>query len=134
LALVSTQICVQPWDALESPVSRNFFVFTQPTHAAARPALAEPERGVGVLGEIKMMRREAGVDVHPLARLRIVDRNLARRILDRCDLRRRMIRALLAEIRVGRRAERGAEPDAPWPSIIALCRLLAPSQIGLSPQ
>ena len=57
------------------------------------------------------MRREASADQCELAGRRIIHRQMAVGLLQREDLRRRMARSLLAEIRVCRRAHPGGEPD-----------------------
>ena len=68
--------------------------------------VGEPERVVGVLGEVEVMRAEAGVDVVVLLELRIVDRDLprvleepVRRERHRIELRRAQRRIALAIIR-----------------------------------
>ena len=67
--------------------------------------VGEPKRVVGVLGEVEVMRAEAGIDVRPLLRLRIVERELPAALRDRHHLRRRMVRPLDAEVGVLGRAE-----------------------------
>ena len=57
------------------------------------------------------MRAEAGVDEGVFLRLRIEDRELADVLLDREHLGRRMVRTLLAEVRVVRTADRRRQPD-----------------------
>ncbi len=59
------------------------------------------------------MRREAGVDVRELLRLRIVDRDLATSLLHREQLRGRVIRTLAAERRRLLLADARRHPDAP---------------------
>src|SRR5439155_10640115 len=71
-------------------------------HAARRAARGEPQRLVGVVTEVQVVRGETGVDVLPLARLRVVYGDLAQGAFLRRNLGRGMIGALLAEIRVGR--------------------------------
>ena len=65
-----------------------------------------------VLGiELQVMRSETGIDEGVLHRLRIQDRHLADVLLDREGLRRWMVGALLAEVRIVGAADRGGEPD-----------------------
>src|SRR5262249_58507342 len=61
---------------------------------------AEPERVVGVIAELRMVRAEAEVDEGVLHRLRIKHGSLAYVAIDWKHLGGRMIRALLAEGRV----------------------------------
>src|SRR5262249_54547742 len=61
--------------ALRLPLAPGLLVHlrVEPAYdAALRPALAEPECAVGVMAEIEVMGRKAGIDRHPLAGLRIV--------------------------------------------------------------
>ena len=86
-------------------------------HLAIQPAdhlaaAARPQRVVGVLGKHQMVRAEAGADVRELLRLRIPHREMASRALDREQLRRRMIRARLAEVRIVRRPHGRSDPHA----------------------
>ena len=81
------------------------------TAARARTARARPQRVVGVVREIKVMGREAGVDHVPLAGRGIEAREFARGGRLRIGLGGRMVRALLAVIGVGRRPQLGGEPD-----------------------
>src|SRR5262249_30648943 len=83
----------------------------EPAHnAALRPALAEPQRAVRIMAEIKVMGREAGSDGDPLAGLWIVHRKLAYRFIERERLCGRMVRTLLAEGWILRGADPGREP------------------------
>ena len=83
--------------------------------AGHRPGAAEPQRVVGVVAELQVMRAEAGVDEGVLHRLRIEHRHLAGRPLEREHLRGRMIGALLAEGRVVHRRARSPRAT-PGPS------------------
>ena len=58
-----------------------------------RTAAARPQRVVGVVAELQMVRREAGVDERVLLRLRIEHRDVADGAVHRERLRRRVIRA-----------------------------------------
>ena len=69
-----------------------------------RTAGAGPQRIIGIVGEVQMVRREAGVDQRELSRRRIIHRQLAAGCLQRKHLRRGMARSLLAESRVCRRS------------------------------
>ena len=80
-------------------------------HAALGRPGAGPQRVVGVLAEIEVMRLEAGVDERPLAGLRVVHRELPAGLVERRDLGGRMVRALLAEVGVCRRPDPRGEPD-----------------------
>jgi len=77
-----------------------------------------------------VVRAEARIDVHPLIRLRVVDGELARRILERRDLGRRMIRAFLAEVGVAAGRDLALNNTRPCASIMALCRLLDRPDLG----
>ena len=111
LPLVSSTIGVQPCAFASSPVSSKILAIEPAERAGARPARAHPQRVVGVLGEDQMMRLVAGADQRDLAALRIDHREMPRRVLHREHFRRRMVRALLAEVRIGRRADARGEPD-----------------------
>ena len=112
LPLVSRMNGVQPCDFTSSPVSSNILRFSQPMTPGPVTAAAGPQRLVGVLGEDQVMRREAGADQRELARRRIVHGQMAVGVFEREHLRRRMVRALLAEVRIGRRTHPRGEPDA----------------------
>src|SRR5208283_3661394 len=75
-------------------------------------SLRKPQGLVLVLREKEMVREEAGVDVVPLLLLWIPDRELSAVLVQWHHLRRRMVRALLAEVRVVRPAEARAEIHA----------------------
>src|SRR5207253_4707762 len=79
---------------------------------ALRAACAEPQRVVGVETELQVMRREARADHLEFLRLRIIHRDVAVRCVDWEDLRRRMIGARLAVVRIWRRTDAGGKPDA----------------------
>src|SRR5690606_10854258 len=71
-----------------------------------------PERVVRVLGELQVMRREAGVDERVFAALGLVNGEVPARALGREELRGRVIGAGLAERRlILRRADRSGVPD-----------------------
>ena len=76
------------------------------------PRAAQPERVVGVVAELRVMRAEAGVDEGVLHRLRIEHRHLPRGHLEREHLGRRMIGTLLAERGVRPVAHRRRDPHA----------------------
>src|SRR6516165_9131991 len=85
LPTVSTINGVQPWDWTGSCICQNSFVLIQPTTArlrhrrAAEPRIvAEPQRVVGILSEVQVMRAKAGVNHRELLGLRVVDRYLTR--------------------------------------------------------
>ncbi len=80
-------------------------------HAALRAAGAGPERVVGVFREHEMVGGEAGADERDLAAFWIVHGEMARGLLDRRELRRGMVRALAAEVRIGELADARGEPD-----------------------
>ena len=79
--------------------------------AGHRAGAAEPQRIVGVIAELRVMRAEAGVDEGVLHRLGIEHRHLARRLLEREHLGGGMVRALLAEGRIVHAAHGRGEPD-----------------------
>src|SRR3984893_967163 len=80
-------------------------------HAALRAAGAGPERVVGVFREHEMVGGEAGADERDLAAFWIVHGEMARGLLDWCELRRGMVRALAAEVRIGELADARGEAD-----------------------
>src|SRR5262249_61656952 len=85
--------------------------FEPADHAALRAAGAGPERVVGVFREHEMVGGEAGADERDLPASGIVHREMARGLLDRRELRRGMVRALAAEVRIGELADARGEPD-----------------------
>ena len=82
-------------------------------YAALRPARARPQRVVGVLREYQMVGGEARTDQGDLPRLGIVPGEMPVGLLDREELGRRMVRSLLAEVRIRGRTHARGEPDPP---------------------
>ncbi len=74
-------------------------------------AARNPQRVIGVLGENYVMRREARADQRELAARGIVHGELPAGRIEREHFRRRMVRALLAEVRVGGRTHARGHPD-----------------------
>ena len=68
-----------------------------------------------------MVRLEAGADQRDLAGLGLDHRQVPRRGLQREHLGRRMVRALLAEVRIRRRADARGEPD---PALLVVHRVV----------
>ena len=92
---------------------------------------AGPQRVVGVLGEDEMVRGETRADQREFAVRRIVHREVTVGRFERDQLRRRMGRALLAEVRIRRRTDAGGEPG---PSFlihhrVVIARLAVPDGI-----
>src|SRR5205823_4579645 len=79
--------------------------------AALRATGAGPERVAGVLGEHQVMGREAGPDQRDLPGLRVVHGEMAVGLLKRKQLRRRMVRTSLTELRIGGRTDARGKPD-----------------------
>ena len=86
-----------------------------PADIATAAAGAHPQRLVGVVAELQMMRAEAGLVGGVLAGLRIVHRHPAVGAVERKLHGRGVARALLAERRVVRHVARRREPDAALP-------------------
>src|SRR5215470_9896781 len=103
-------------------------------HAALRAAGAGPERVVGVFREHEMVGGEAGADERDLPASGIVHREMARGLLDRRELRRRMVRALAAKSGLANWPTREVNQTRPASSIIGLCMLAWLSQITSSSQ
>ena len=80
--------------------------------AARRTAGTCPERVVRVLGEDEMVGREAGADQRERLSAPVVHRQMPVRALEREELRRRVVRALAAELRILGRPDARGEPDA----------------------
>ncbi len=81
----------------------------QPAHH--RTAAARPQRVVGVVAELRMVRRVTRLDERVLHRLRIEHREMAHGAIHRKRLRRRMIRSRLAPRRVVGAAHRRRKPE-----------------------
>ena len=79
-------------------------------HFRAGAARARPQRAVGVEAELHMVGREAGAHLHEVLFVGVVHDDVAVRCIDRERLRRRMIRASLADVGIGRRTNAGREP------------------------
>ena len=77
LPLVSRISAVQPCDFAASPVAVEHLRVQPADH---RAAAARPQRVVGVVAELRMVRAEAGVDERVLLRLRIEHRELPGRL------------------------------------------------------
>ena len=75
----------------------------------------EPERVLGVVAELRVVGAEACIEVVVFHRLGIKHRHLTSRLVEREDLGRGMIRALLAEGRVLGAAHRRREPHPALP-------------------
>ncbi len=73
---------------------------------------AEVERVLLVIGELQVMCAEARIEELVLPCVRQIDRGLSPGAFDREELRGRMIRSCLAEIRCVRSADSGGIPDA----------------------
>ena len=86
-----------------------------PADIAAAAAGAHPQRLVGVVAELQMMRTEAGLVGGVFAGLRIVHRHPAVGAVERKLDRRRMARALLAEVGIVRLVAGRGQPDAALP-------------------
>ena len=86
-----------------------------PADIAAAAAGPHPQRLVGVVAELQMMRAEAGLVGGVLAGLRIVHRHPAVGAVERKLDGRRMARALLAEVGIVRLVAGRGEPDAALP-------------------
>ena len=86
-----------------------------PADVAAAAAGAHPQRLVGVVAELQMMRAEAGLVGGVFAGLRIVHRHPAVGAVERKLDGRGMRRALLAEGRIVRHVAGRREPDAALP-------------------
>src|SRR5207248_8013236 len=85
------------------------------TTAGERTGAARPPLLVRVIGELQMVRAEAGVDRRVFHGLRVEHCDLSIVALDRERLGRRMLRAFSAERRIVRTAYRGREPHAALP-------------------
>src|SRR5262249_60315665 len=71
----------------------------------------EPQRVVGVVAELRMVRPETSIDEAVLHRLGIEHRHLTPRLLEWKHLGRGMVRALLAECRIIEPAHARSQPD-----------------------
>src|SRR2546427_742768 len=82
-----------------------------PEDLVRRTARTRPQRVVGILGKVQMMRAETGVDERELPGFRIVHGELAVGAFDGKDLCRGVIRPLPAEGRIRGPAHARGEPD-----------------------